>query len=91
MPDAQPNSKHKATGDYWLYYRQLPAEIQSIADKNIALLKSNPRHPSLQFKKVGKVWSVRIGLHYRALAAEVPNGFLWFWIGHHDQYEDKIK
>jgi hypothetical protein len=32
------------------------------ADKNYALLKENPQHPSLQFKKIGRFWSVRVGL-----------------------------
>ena len=33
-------------------------------------------HPSLQFKKIGKYRSVRIGMHYRALAVEIPEGLL---------------
>lgn len=33
----------------------------------VALLKCNPRHPSLHFKKVGRFWSVRVGLHHRAI------------------------
>jgi hypothetical protein len=28
-------------------------------------------------------------MHYRALAIEVPEGLLWFWIGSHSDY-DKI-
>jgi hypothetical protein len=28
-------------------------------------------------------------VHYRALAVEVPEGLLWFWIGSHADY-DKI-
>jgi len=54
-------------------------------------LKENPRHPSLQFKKIGKVWSIRIGLHHRALAVALPDGFLWFWIGTHTEYDQKLK
>jgi hypothetical protein len=34
---------------------------------------------------------VRVGLHHRALAAQIPEGFLWFWIGLHDEYDLKIK
>jgi len=37
----------------------------------------------LQFKKIGRYWSVRVGLRYRALAADVDGGYLWFWIGSH--------
>jgi hypothetical protein len=45
-------------------------------DRNYALLKDNPQHPSLHFKKVGKYRSVRIGLRYRALAVDVDNDLL---------------
>ena len=47
----------------------------------------NPRHPSLQFKKTGTVWSVRIGAGYRALAVLEESTLHWFWIGTHDEYE----
>ena len=53
------------------------------------MLKSNPRHPSLHFKRVGDFWSVRIGLHHRALGIPVDDGVHWFWIGTHADY-DKI-
>jgi hypothetical protein len=45
-------------------------DVQRLADKCYALLKQDPKHPSLNFKKVGRFWSVRVGLHYRALAVE---------------------
>ena len=61
-----------------------------VADANYALLKRDPRHPSLQFKKVGRYWSVRVGLRYRALAVEVDDGYLWFWIGLHADYDKMI-
>lgn len=49
----------------------LPKPIQELADRNFALLKSNPKHPSLHFKNVGRFWSARAGISYRALAVEV--------------------
>src|SRR5436305_12076846 len=42
---------------FWLLFRQLPSEIQELAEGNYKLLVSNPRHPSLHFKKVGEYWS----------------------------------
>jgi len=54
----------------------LPTEIRELADKNFRLLQSDPRHPSLQFKKVGTVWSARVGLAHRALAVEDGEDFL---------------
>jgi len=79
--------RHFASPEYWACYRSLPLPIQELADKSYTLLKNNPRHPSLHFKKVGRFWSVRIGLYYRALAVEVPEGVLWFWIGSHAEYD----
>ena len=61
--------------------------IRNLADKNFQLLKDNPAHPSLQFKKVGKVWSARVGSHYRAVATSIEGGFLWVWIGTHAEYD----
>ena len=60
--------KHRASPRFWRAYRGLPREVRQLADRNYQLLKANPAHPSLHFKKVGQFWSARVGLHYRALA-----------------------
>ncbi|MFZ4558364.1 MAG: hypothetical protein ACOYN8_18525, partial [Pseudanabaena sp.] len=52
-------------------------------------LKEDPYYPSLHFKKVGRFWTVRVGIHYRAIAIEDGQDIAWFWIGHHTEY-DKI-
>ena len=67
--------------------RATSREIQRLADENYELLKANPRHPSLHFKKVGRMWSVRVGIHYRAAAVEDGSDIVWFWIGHHSEYD----
>jgi hypothetical protein len=41
----------------------------------------------LRFKKVGRFWSARVGGSYRAVAVEGVDGFIWFWIGTHTDYE----
>jgi hypothetical protein len=82
--------RHFASAAFWETYAALPAEIRALADKNYALLKEDPRHPSLQLKKVGHFWSVRVGKRYRALAVEVEAGLLWFWIGSHADYDAMI-
>ena len=51
------------------------------------MIKADHSHPSLQFKKIGKVWSARVGSHYRAVATSVYGGFLWVWIGTHADYD----
>ena len=79
--------KHFASSRFWECYEQLPATVRKLAEQSFELLKENPRHPSLHFKKMGKYRSARVGLHYRALAVEVTDGLLWFWIGTHSDYD----
>ncbi|MGJ4915696.1 ParE family toxin-like protein [Bradyrhizobium oligotrophicum] len=81
---------HFASPKFWAAYELLPEAIKALADQNFELLKRDPRHPSLQFKKVGRFWSARVGLRYRALATEVDDGYLWFWIGSHADYDKLI-
>ena len=81
---------HRATAGFWKRYDALPADIRAVADRNFDLLKRNPRHPSLHFKKIGRAWSVRIGRDFRAMALPSANGFDWFWIGNHADYEKLI-
>ena len=78
---------HHAHPDFWSQYHRLPRHIRDLADHNFDLLKSDPRHPSLHLKKVGRHWSVRIGIHYRAVGVESPQGILWYWIGTHAEYD----
>ena len=82
--------KHEASRRFWAAYDELPASVRNLADANFKLLKRNPRHPSLHFKKVGRYWSARIGSNYRALAVESDGGFIWFWIGPHAEYDRLI-
>jgi hypothetical protein len=68
-------------------YAQLPDHIRNLADKNFELLKVDPKHQSLHFKKIGRLWSVRVGLHYRALGLDKGDSVVWFWIGSHSEYD----
>jgi hypothetical protein len=78
--------KHRTAPGFWKFYESLPVDIQKLADVNFELLKSDSRHPSIHFKKVDKYWSARVGIHYRALAMQVANETVGFWIGHHSEY-----
>jgi hypothetical protein len=82
--------KHFASRAFWEAYARLPKQVRDLADKNYVLLKENPRHPSLQFKRVGRFWSVRVGLRYRALATEADGDLIWFWIGSHADYDAMV-
>jgi hypothetical protein len=83
--------KHLASPRFWACYRRLPEDIQRIADRGYKLLCNNPRHPSLHLKKVGELWSVRVGLHYRALAVEDGEDLSWVWIGTHAEYSRLVR
>lgn len=76
---------HYASPVFWDRYQDLPNQIRKLADKNFRLLSANPKHPSLQLKRVGDYWSARVGREYRVLAVPVSDGLLWFWIGPHDE------
>ena len=82
--------RHFANPDFWEAYHSLPVAVRELADRNYEILKANPKHPSLHLKKVGRYWSVRVGISYRALAVEVSEGLVWFWIGSHAQYDRLI-
>lgn len=76
---------------FWQSYEQLPEHIKLIADKQYALLRVNPRHPSLHLKPIRELWSVRVNDDYRALGLDDTLGIVWFWIGKHSEYEALLK
>lgn len=79
--------RHYASPRFWALYDALPKDVRDLADKSYVLLKTDSRHPSLQFKKLGKYWSVRVGVHYRAIGLSVDGGMYWIWIGSHAEYD----
>lgn len=72
-------------------YQRLPQDVQDLADENFELLKSDPRHPSLHLKRVGSIWSVRVGRSWRALAVRDGDDFIWYWIGSHAEYDRYLR
>jgi hypothetical protein len=82
--------RHSASSRFWAAYHAIPEDARALADKNFALLKGNPRHPSLHLKRIGELWSARVGDHYRVLGLEVPDGIQWIWIGTHADYDKML-
>jgi hypothetical protein len=82
---------HRTTARFWTLLARLPEPIQRVAHENFELLKKNPAHPSLHFKRIGNLWSARVGINYRAVAVEDGSDFIWVWIGPHDEYQRLIK
>jgi hypothetical protein len=63
---------HYTTRKFWKCYDDLPENVRDTANQCYSLLKADPSHPSLHFKKIGnKYWSVRAGLDYRAAETHV--------------------
>jgi mRNA-degrading endonuclease RelE of RelBE toxin-antitoxin system len=86
--------KVRTTKSFWKHYWALPPEIRQRAQQAYTLWRDNPSHPSLFFKRVKEsqpLYSVRIGLGYRALGLLKEGTVTWFWIGGHDKYDRLIK
>ncbi len=75
------------TPEFWAAFAALSPAVRATAQRAYRLWLLNPRHGSLRFERKGRFWSARVGSGHRALAVSVPGGFLWFWIGPHDEYE----
>ena len=88
MPPARPDlwMNSSTTAEFRAAFESLPPETRARVRRAFRLWLANPRHPSLRFKKVGDVWSVRVGRDHRALALLRNDTFYWFWLGSHDDY-----
>ena len=72
----------------------LPEHVQQRARAAYALFRQNPQHPSLRHKQVHAtrpIFSVRVGLGYRALAVRNEGTYIWFWIGTHAEYDHLLR
>jgi hypothetical protein len=67
----------------------LPLEVQYQAIEAYRLFKKNPYHSGLRFKCIDpeeNIYSVRIGLHYRAVGVWKGDTIIWYFIGSHEDY-----
>lgn len=86
--------KSIAQEQFWDCFNALPADVQGRAREAFTLWQRNPRHSSLQFKRVHPtkpLWSVRIGQRWRALGLLRNDTMIWFWIGPHAEYDRIIR
>ena len=73
--------KSEVTAEFIRRFRRLPNRIQRAARKNYKLWKQDPSYQSINFKKVGKrmpIYSVRVGIGWRALGVLERNTITWF-------------
>jgi hypothetical protein len=83
-----------ATAQFWDLYNQLPSDIRRRADKAYRLWRRDPNNPGLHFKRLrtrNPIYSVRIGMRWRAIGVLEGDTMTWFWIGSHDDYERLLK
>lgn len=75
--------KSSVTNAFRKRLNQLPVSVQQQATKAYQLWRLDPYHNSLQFKRINQrqpIYSVRIGLNYRALGLWEADHVYWFWI-----------
>ena len=76
----------RTTREFRELYSRLPEDVREHARRAYRLFRNDPHHPGLRFKKVNEennIYSVRIGLGYRALGVIAGPTIVWFWIGSH--------
>ncbi len=86
--------KSQTTSKFWDFYARLPRRVQQQARRAYQMWKDNPRHPSVNFKRVDDeepIYSVRVSDVYRALGILEGDTVIWYWIGGHDEYERLLR
>ncbi|MBI4675853.1 MAG: hypothetical protein HY741_29790 [Chloroflexi bacterium] len=86
--------KSSVTKSFRKQLEELPTEVRQQADRAYELWRKDPFHASLQFKRVSRrqgIYSVRIGLGYRALGLREHDQVFWYWIGPHAEYDELLK
>jgi mRNA-degrading endonuclease RelE of RelBE toxin-antitoxin system len=72
------------------HFANLPKRIQEQSRRAYQLLKTDPTHRGLEFKKLPPhqdIWSVRINDNYRAVGLRDGEAMVWFFIGTHAEYD----
>ncbi len=82
------------TERFWKAFKKLPESIQEQTKHTYELWQNDPYHKSLDFKKIHSkkpIYSVRIGIHWRALGIKEDETVTWFWIGSHADYDKLVE
>lgn len=68
-------------------YGRLPEEVKERVDKQLALLMSNPQHPSLRLKRIrgtADIWEARVTRSDRITLQIAGDTFILRRVGPHD-------
>ena len=74
-------------------FKALPKSIQRQAKDAYKLFSRDPYYPSLRFKQIHSqkpIYSVRVGLGYRAVGLRNGDEIIWYWVGSHAEYDKLI-
>jgi hypothetical protein len=69
-------------------------EVKAQPREAYARFTRDPCCPSLHFKRIHSsrpIFSVRVGIHDRAVGVVEGEQILWLWIGSHAEYDDLVK
>ena len=80
----------KLADDFLDCFAALPETVKAQARKAYRLWKQNHSHTSLHFKRIHHredMYSIRVGLGWRALGLRDGETITWFWIGSHAEHD----
>jgi hypothetical protein len=84
----------RTTREFRELFAKLPDVVKRQARAAYRLFRDNPHHPGLNFKKIRAdlpIYSVRIGIGYRAVGFMEGDTIVWYWIGSHANYDNLLK
>lgn len=71
-------------------YQALPDSIKKKVKKQLAFLRENPKHPSLNIHKLNDEWEFYVDIHYRCIFQRKSNVYTLLVVGTHkivDRYQ----
>jgi len=83
--------KRLASKAFWEAYRNLPEQNPRACRQELFLAEGKPQAPLFATQESGELLVRPCRLSLPALAIDVDEGLLWFWIGSHADYDDLIK
>ena len=81
--------RSRRSKDFLKQFARLPPDIKIQAKESYRRFRADPYHSSLHFKCIDtrdNLYSVRVGLHYRAVGIRQGSTIIWFFIGSHEDY-----
>jgi hypothetical protein len=95
-PELSSKSGKRASFEAFCFFKVLgfisstSTECPRSCRQELPTSEKQPTASLSHFKRIGELWSVRVGARYRALGIEVEGGIQWIWIGTHAEYDNII-